>query len=45
MEELKKLYKEATGLEVSEVETIPGAGSNRQYYRLKGSMAARSSEL
>ncbi|MBQ6226031.1 MAG: phosphotransferase [Bacteroidaceae bacterium] len=36
MEELKKLYKEATGLEVSEVETIPGAGSNRQYYRLKG---------
>ncbi|MBP5393720.1 MAG: phosphotransferase [Bacteroidaceae bacterium] len=36
MEELKKLYKEATGLDVSEVENIPGAGSNRQYYRLKG---------
>ena len=36
MEELKKLYKEASGLDVSEVESIPGAGSNRRYYRLKG---------
>lgn len=36
MEELKRLYKEATGLDVSEVFTIPGAGSNRKYYRLKG---------
>ncbi|MBR1499339.1 MAG: phosphotransferase [Bacteroidaceae bacterium] len=37
MEKLKKLYREATGLDVSEVEAIPGAGSNRKYYRLKGS--------
>ena len=36
MEELKKLYKDTTGIEVNEVEVIPGAGSNRQYYRLKG---------
>ena len=36
MEELKRLYKETTGLDVAEVEIIPGAGSNRQYYRLKG---------
>ncbi|MBO7119066.1 MAG: NTP transferase domain-containing protein [Bacteroidaceae bacterium] len=36
MEELKKLYKEATGLDVAEVVAIPGAGSNRKYYRLKG---------
>ena len=36
MEELKKLYKESTGLDVADVEAIPGAGSNRKYYRLKG---------
>lgn len=36
MEELKRLYKEATGLDVADVEVIPGAGSNRKYYRLKG---------
>ena len=36
MEELKKLYKEATGLDVLEVEAIAGAGSNRKYYRMKG---------
>ena len=36
MEELKKLYKEATGLDVANVEAIPGAGSNRKYYRMKG---------
>lgn len=36
MEELKKLYKDTTGIEVNEVEAIPGAGSNRQYFRLKG---------
>lgn len=36
MEELKLLYKEATGFDVLDVETIAGAGSNRQYYRLKG---------
>ena len=36
MEELRELYKEATGLDVLDVETIAGAGSNRQYYRLKG---------
>lgn len=36
MEELKKLYKEATGLEVASCELLPGAGSNRQYYRMRG---------
>ena len=36
MEELKKLYKEATGLDVSSADALPGAGSNRKYYRLKG---------
>ena len=36
MEELKKLYREATGLDVLAVEAIPGAGSNRRYYRLRG---------
>ena len=36
MEELKKLYREATGLEVTSCEAIPGAGSNRKYYRLRG---------
>jgi aminoglycoside/choline kinase family phosphotransferase/CTP:molybdopterin cytidylyltransferase MocA len=36
MEELKKLYREATGLDVLAAEAIPGAGSNRQYYRLRG---------
>ena len=36
MEELKKLYREATALEVASCEAIPGAGSNRKYYRLKG---------
>ncbi len=36
MEELKKLYKEATGLDVANVEAIPGAGSNRKYYRMTG---------
>ena len=36
MEELKKLYKEATGLDVSSAEALPGAGSNRKYYRMKG---------
>ena len=37
MEELKKLYKEATGLDVANIEAIPGAGSNRKYYRMRGS--------
>jgi aminoglycoside/choline kinase family phosphotransferase/CTP:molybdopterin cytidylyltransferase MocA len=36
MEELKKLYKKATGLEVASCEALPGAGSNRQYYRITG---------
>ena len=36
MIELKTLYKEATGLDALDVEAIPGAGSNRKYYRLKG---------
>ena len=37
MEQLKQLYKEATGLDVLNVEAIPAAGSNRQYYRMHGS--------
>lgn len=37
MEQLKELYKETTGLDVVACEAIPGAGSNRQYYRLRGS--------
>ena len=36
MEELKRLYREATGLEVAKTEELPGAGSNRHYYRLHG---------
>ena len=36
MEELKRLYREATGLEVVKTEELPGAGSNRHYYRLHG---------
>ena len=36
MEQLKSLYKQATGLEVVSTDTIPGAGSNRQYFRLHG---------
>ena len=36
MEDLKKLYKETTGLEVASCESLPGAGSNRQYYRITG---------
>ena len=37
MEELKKLYTTHTGLEVMAQEELPGAGSNRKYYRLHGS--------
>lgn len=37
MELLKQLYKESTGLDVVSVDKIPGAGSNREYYRLHGS--------
>ena len=37
MELLKKLYTGHTGLEVTLCEEIPGAGSNRKYYRLHGS--------
>ena len=40
MEQLKQLYKEATGFDASEVEAIPGAGSNRKYYRLKSSQGS-----
>ena len=36
MEKLKRLYKETTGLDIADVEVIPGSGSNRKYYRLKG---------
>ena len=36
MEELKKLYKETTGFNVSGAEAIAGSGSNRQYYRMHG---------
>ena len=35
MEQLKLLYREATGLDVADMEAIPGAGSNRKYYRMK----------
>ena len=37
MEELKKLFREKTALDVVACDLIPGAGSNRQYYRLRGS--------
>ncbi len=37
MELLKKLFTEKTGLRVASCDLIPGAGSNRKYYRLKGS--------
>ena len=37
MEKLKILYTEHTGLEVVACDELPGAGSNRKYYRLHGS--------
>ena len=37
MEKLKILFTEHTGLEVVSCEELPGAGSNRKYYRLYGS--------
>ena len=37
MELLKKLYIEHTGLDVVSCDEIPGSGSNRKYYRLRGS--------
>ena len=36
MEHLLQLYKQWKGAEPKDIEKIPGAGSNRQYYRLKG---------
>lgn len=36
METLQKLYKEWCGHEAGSVERLPGAGSNRAYYRLTG---------
>lgn len=36
MEQLLHLYKQWKGAEPRDVEKIPGAGSNRQYYRLRG---------
>ena len=36
MDKLKELYKTYTGSECSTCNPIPGAGSNRQYYRLTG---------
>ena len=35
-EELRLLYTNCTGCEPEAVEAIPGAGSNRRYFRLKG---------
>ena len=35
-EELRQLYKNCTGHEPETVEALPGAGSNRHYFRLKG---------
>ena len=37
MELLKELYTTTTGLRVESCDIIPGAGSNRRYYRLRGS--------
>ena len=37
MDKLKELYTQTTGLQVASCELIPGAGSNRSYYRLRGS--------
>ncbi len=36
MNELRQLYIKYTGQEPSSCEEIPGAGSNRKYYRMKG---------
>ena len=36
MEELKKLYKNATGRDLASIEDVAAAGSNRKYFRLKG---------
>ncbi|MBP5277611.1 MAG: phosphotransferase [Prevotella sp.] len=36
MEHLLQLYKQWKGAEPKDIEKIPGAGSNRQYFRLKG---------
>ena len=40
MEELRELYREATGLGVCSVDVLPAAGSNRRYYRMKGADGA-----
>ena len=37
MEKLKQLYRETTGLDIVSCEPLPGAGSNRKYFRLQGS--------
>ena len=37
MKQLIALYKKWSGAEPLSVETLPGAGSNRSYYRLVGS--------
>ena len=36
MQELKELYKEWCGKEPVQAERLPGAGSNREYYRMTG---------
>ena len=37
MEQLKRLYTERTGMEAVSCEELPGSGSDRKYYRLRGS--------
>lgn len=36
MEQLKELYTQSTGLQVTSCQELPSAGSNRKYYRLRG---------
>ena len=37
MEQLKQLYRDTTKLNIVSCDPLPGAGSNRKYYRLQGS--------
>lgn len=36
MQKLLELYRSRTGVEPAGMEKLPGAGSNREYYRLTG---------
>lgn len=40
MEQLKALYKSWKGLDPANIELLPGAGSNRKYYRITGTDGA-----